>query len=176
MAAPSIPEEHLDLTEKLYLSARTERSIQILLCKKLGITGRTARRYIRRVKDRLASRHTKNPGAARVRAESMLLESYKLAKNRERAYVVKHGEISEVERVADPDARTMALAAERLAALHDAAGAQKHEHSGPNGGPIETVAKVALLPVIDDPADLADDVPGDIPADAAPSEIPGKSG
>lgn len=149
-----IPRERLALVEDLYLGGKHDTAIQRAVCAAFGVTARTARNYLARVKAKLAARCPPDPAAARARAEAMLLETYELAR---------------VGTERGPDTKTMAVVAGRLAQLHGADAPARHEVSGPAGGPLETVARVVLMPALEPDDDRgavaaepgsADPVPG----------------
>lgn len=118
--------ERIDLAEKLYLQARSPKSITATLCTRYGVTARQARRYLARATARIAARPRADLGAVRERAETMLLESYRLAKSR--TVPVPGGGM-----IDQPDTKAMATAARYLADLDGAFAPVKHEHSGTIG-------------------------------------------
>jgi len=105
-----IPRERLDLVEKLYLTGVPEHRIQRRICDEYGVSTRTARRYLERVRAKLADRPVTPPETVRARAEAMLLEAYETARDkRDRTGA------------AMPDCGSMVAASYRLAELHGAA-------------------------------------------------------
>lgn len=149
-----IPRERLDFAEKLYLAGKPRQEISRRICKRYGVTARTARRYLARVEAKLAV--LPKPSAATVfhRVEAMLLRAYDRADKAIK--VVKWTEGSgdsktESSRIFHaPETGTMVTAAWRLAELHGIA-PQKIEHSGPDGGPVSvaTLSRVVMLPALE---------------------------
>lgn len=142
-----IPRERLALVEKLWLKGRSESVITATVCKRYTISARQARRYVERVKAKIAARDALDPAAALARSERMLLETYQLARTRT-AMVGRHPKTKQPILLEDPDTKTMAVVAFRLAELHGAGAAKRLEHSGPGGKPIpvQTQTGVVTLP------------------------------
>lgn len=129
-----IPRERLERVEELYLSGCDEGEIQRAIAKAYGVTKRAARRYIRRVKAKLAERaRGEDPGPTRLRVQTMLLEAFRTAA----AGSTLHG----------PDAKAMVQAARTLAEVAGALGPKAIEISGRDGKPIqsETTARVVVV-------------------------------
>lgn len=122
-----IPRERLDLVERLYLKGKSRTHIAEKLFERFGTPPRTARRYIARVEAKLAALPKPPPGAAFARAESMLIETYGIAKRGVRRVVVSQGagRPAQVEEFPEADTAVMATVAYRLAELCGAAPSKK---------------------------------------------------
>jgi hypothetical protein len=146
-----IPRERLDLAEELYLTGKSHQRIAKVLCERFGVTSRTARNYIARVQAKIAALPKPPPEAAFQRTEAMLLETYELARSAVKRIAVSQGAGvgAVVEEFPEANVGVMANVAYRLAELHGVAAPQKHELTGKDGGPIETVARVVMLPPLD---------------------------
>ena len=124
-----IPRERIDDTQAMWLAGVSPRKIEHDLAEKYGVTRRTARNYLAIVRRRLVKRGSVEVEAARARAEEMLLETYRCAKDR--VGVTKDGH-----EYSDPDTKSMVAAAHRLAELFGAVGPKRIEFSGPGGKPL----------------------------------------
>ena len=133
MAAPieprRIPRERLVLTEKLYLEGKSRQRIAKRICAEYGVSARTARKYIQRVEAKLAALPKPPPEAIALRAEAMLLETYRLARDSVKYVTFQDGvgpdTRKETKPVPAPEVGTMANIAVRLAELHGAAAPQR---------------------------------------------------
>jgi hypothetical protein len=115
-----IPKAHLDRVESMYLGGHTEREIQRVLSSEFGVTPRAIRRYIKRVKDRLADQvRGTDPETMRARVDGMLLSAYRAA------------ELGSMDK--GPDAKAMVQAAKAIGDLYGVMAPKKFEHSGPGG-------------------------------------------
>lgn len=127
-----IPLARIDHAERLYVAGKSSQSIQRTLAKAYEVSLRTARSYLARAKARITKRgeNAPNPDAGRARAESLLLEAAKFAREQQ-------------------DPKALALCAQRLAELDGALGPKRVEHSGPNGGPIPIAdARARVLAIL----------------------------
>jgi hypothetical protein len=115
----SIPKERLDRVRDLWMLGKSERQITRLVCAEYSITARAVRRYIVRVRDKIAGEPGTTTEAARKRAEEIMLEALEHAVSR----------VDADTGVAAPDYKEMSTIARRLAELHGAL-VQKVEHSG----------------------------------------------
>ena len=115
-----IPLARIDHAERLYVAGKSSQSIQRTLAKAYEVSLRTARNYLARAKARITKRgeNAPNPDAGRARAESLLLEAAKFAREQQ-------------------DPKALALCAQRLAELDGALGPKRVEISGPGGKPFE---------------------------------------
>lgn len=129
-----IPSGRLPRVEKMYLSGSCERDIVDALSVEWDVTHRTIRNYLARVRDKLAKLPKITPEAARARIESMLLDTYAIAK----AGTEK-----------GPDAKSMVAAVSRLGELDGVLGTRRMEISGKDGGPL-TIQQVVLMPALED--------------------------
>jgi hypothetical protein len=165
-----IDPKRLDLVEQLYLKGKSSREIQRVVAAKYTCDRRTVRRYLRIVQGRLARQGSdedpkelaRRRGAARARAEALLLEAFACARKMQR--VVGSGEDAEV--IPQPDVKAMVSAAQRLMELDGVAAPTRLEHAGPGGGAISLGLEtgVVVLPPEDAP-----------PAPARPPDAPGTS-
>lgn len=114
-----IPRERIDHAIELWLTGRPPVALQNELAERFGVTQRAARRYIQIARERLEKDAPPQPGAARARAEQMLLQAFEIA--------FKAG-----------DAKTMGWLAERLGKL-DGLFNEKFEITGKNGAPLVPV-------------------------------------
>lgn len=119
-----IPRERIEKARELWLSGRPPSECQRELSEQFGVTQRAARRYLQIARERLERDAPPKPGAARARAEQLLLEAYAVA-------------------LSERDAKTMGWIAERLGKL-DGLFKEKFELSGKNGGPVGIVLLPAL--------------------------------
>jgi hypothetical protein len=136
LAPRRIPRERLDLVEKLWLEGKSDRAIQRAVVKRFVITFRTARRYLRRVRETIGKRQAVNPDAARARTEAMLLETYALAKRKTK--LTMFGEQN------DPDTKTMATVATRLGELEGAFAPKELKHTVSGSLPLDQLSDEAL--------------------------------
>lgn len=120
-----VPRERLDLAEKLFLSGKSRPHIARRLCRKYGVSTRTAQRYIARIEARLAALPKPPPEAAFARAESMLLDAYGLARRAVKVVTFVDGMAKKSQVMPAPETGTMVAAAWRLAELHGVTAAQK---------------------------------------------------
>lgn len=114
------------LTEQLFLAGKAELAIQRELEARFGVSDRQARRYLQRVRAKLDEARGTNPGAARMRAETLLLEALEVARQKRQGSLI-------------------ARIASRLADL-DGALVRRLEHSGPGGGPFVHGTPALFLP------------------------------
>lgn len=132
-----IPRERLEYVRQLYLEAKPEHRIQQLTAEKFGVCLRTARRYLALVKKGFGKASPPELPAVRARAESMLLDIYDRASSAKTVVPTKDG----AQIVDDPDLRTMATAAWRIAELNGAVAPKKLSHDHTSGGaPVAAVA------------------------------------
>ena len=119
-----IPRERLALTERLYLAGKPRARITDTICRKFGVTARTARRYIEITQRRLAALPKPPPEAVFHRAEAMLLEAYQLARNGVQRISVSRGAGagSVVEECPQANVGAMVAVATRLAELYGLGG------------------------------------------------------
>ena len=75
-----IPRERLEYVERLWLKGVSESAIQEMTSKRFGVTHRAVRRYMKRVKDRLAALPSMQPDAERKRVERLLLDAIRVAR------------------------------------------------------------------------------------------------
>ena len=137
-----IPRARLDEVRGRYLSGQPSLKIQSECAAKWGITQRQVRNYLKRVRAQLAKHATDDLEAVRARSEQLLLETYELSRARQ-GYTMAGTAYD------DPDLKTMATCAYRLAELYGATGAKKLEVSGKDGGPIQTQSRVIVLPALE---------------------------
>lgn len=119
-----IPRERIDAARDLWLSGRSPVACQRELSERFSVSQRAARRYLQIARERLERDAPPKPGAARARAEQLLLEAYAVA-------------------LSERDAKTMGWIVERLGKL-DGLFNEKLELSGKNGGPVGIVLLPAL--------------------------------
>lgn len=107
------------------------RELYPLFRSEFGASQRTAERYVRRVHERWNSEST-------------------LSREQKRAEIERAADLAFRVALARKDSRAATSALELKAKLHGLL-AERHEHSGPNGKPIETstVARVVMLPPIE---------------------------
>lgn len=119
-----IPRERLEYVERLYLKGVSEHRIQSKVSERYGVTTRTARRYLARVRLRLSKLPAAQPEAVRLRSEAMILEAYDLARKAVKYVTFQDGvgpdTRKETRAVPAPEVGTMVNAAARLADLHGA--------------------------------------------------------
>lgn len=115
-----IPRERIDAARKLWLTGRPPVACQQELSEQFNVSQRAARRYLQIARTKLEKDAPPQPGAARARAEQLLLQAYETA--------LKAG-----------DAKTMGWLAERLGKL-DGLFNEKIELSGK----MNVVAQVAF--------------------------------
>lgn len=124
-----IPRERLEFVESAYLAGRADHLIRKAICDRYGVTLRTARRYLRRVREKLAALPAPDPAAVRARSEAMLLEAYGLARDAVKYVTFQDGvgpmTAKETRAVPAPEVGTMASVAFRLSELHGATGAKR---------------------------------------------------
>lgn len=108
-----IPRERLDEVRRLWMRGVPSLRIQRVLSTRWGVTTRTIRKYLKRVCDTLAKREEQTVEAHRIRAEEMLLETYRMAR-------LRKGHTKDGVPYDDPDVKTMAVVAFRVAELHGA--------------------------------------------------------
>ena len=123
--APKIPRERLEYVERLYLKGEPEVRIKAKVCERYGVTLRTARRYLARVRLRLSKLPSAQPEAVRARAEAMLLETYRLARKGVKYVTFQDGvgpdTRKETKPVPAPEVGVMANIAARLVEINGAA-------------------------------------------------------
>ena len=124
-----IPRERLDEVRERYLRGESSLKIQDECAKLWAISQRQVRNYLRLVRAQFAKHATDDIEAVRARSEQLLLDTYDLAKTRQ-GYTMAGTAYD------DPDLKTMATCAYRLAELYGATGAKKLEVSGPGGKPL----------------------------------------
>lgn len=133
-----IPRERLVYVERLWLAGVPDHRLQQRVAKRYGVTLRTARRYIARVRHRLAAREAAAPEAVRARAEAMLLESFAVAKKAIKVVTwIDEAGAKRSKEYAAPEVGAMVAAASRLAELYGAVRPARLEITGRNGGPVE---------------------------------------
>lgn len=93
-----IPRERIDAARDLWLSGRPPVALQNELASRFNVTQRTARHYIEIARKRIERDAPPQPGAARARAEQMLLQAFEIA-------------------LSERDAKTMGWLTERLGKL-----------------------------------------------------------
>jgi len=117
-----IPRERIAMAERLYLAGKKRSYITSKLCKRFGVTARTARRYVALVEKRLAELPKPPPEATFQRVEEMLLEAFHKASKAVKVVRYVNGvgrEKSEETKTIDaPETGVMVTAAWRLAELH----------------------------------------------------------
>ena len=74
-----IPRERIDAARDLWLSGRPPVALQNELAQRFNVTQRAARRYIQIARERIEKDTPPQPGAARARAEQMLLQAFEIA-------------------------------------------------------------------------------------------------
>jgi hypothetical protein len=128
--AKKIPRERLEFTRQLWLEGVAEHRLQQRVAEKFNVTLRTARRYLARVRAAFAKHPSAEIEAIRARADAMLLDVYDKAQDHKVIVPKKDG----ADVVEQPDLRTMATVAWRLAELHGAVAPKRHEHEHSSGG------------------------------------------
>lgn len=140
-----IPRERLELVERLYLAGQSETAIQRAVSLKYGITRRAVRKYLQRVRAKLAeTTKAVTPEDARARVEGMLLGAYERSLSGPK-----------------PDAKAAVQAAARLGELYGVMGARKLELTGAGGAPIRHEHDVSPESLFDRIAALAAGPPGE---------------
>lgn len=119
-----IPRERIDAALALWLSGRSPVACQRELSERFSVSQRAARRYLQIARERLERDAPPKPGAARARAEQLLLDAYAVA-------------------LQERDAKAMGWIAERIGKL-DGLFKEKLELSGKNGGAVGIVLLPAL--------------------------------
>lgn len=144
-----IPRERLDLVEKLYLEGKSRPVIAERLGDRYGVSSRTARRYIARVEAKLAALPKPPPEATFHRVETMLLDTYELARSAVKRIAVSQGAGvgAVIEEFPEANVGVMATVAVRLAELHGATAPKKVDMT--SGG--EKVALAIYVPAEKEP-------------------------
>lgn len=131
-----IPAAWLDEIERRLLAAEAPGKFVPELAQKFGRHKRKVWNYVRVVRERLVARAaTRTPEADREIVRAMALESYELAKSGSKKF--------------GPDIKGMVAATKVYAEITGVIGPRKVEITGANGGPIETTAKVVMLPALE---------------------------
>lgn len=134
---PKIPRGRLERVEELWLRCIPETKIAAKLALEFECSRRNVWRYIALVREKLKStRSTRTPEEERERVESLLSEAEDLARKNE-------------------DARAFVQCVRTRSELNSLLGPRRFEVSGPDGGPLQTQAKIVVLPELDaaDPVD-----------------------
>ncbi len=127
-----IPRERLELVERLYLDGVPDRQIRARVKARFKVGNGAAKRYLARVKAKLAAiAAAVDPDAARAQVEGMLLKTFKAA------------QIPNMN-TGQPNAGAMATAAQRLAELRGVLAPQRFEHSIRGAVPLDGLSDEAL--------------------------------
>lgn len=126
-----IPRERLEYVERLYLAGRPDHRISQLVARRYGVTLRTARNYLARIRARLAALPKPPPEAVAQRVEAMLLDAYGKARRAIKVVTWTEADGSKQSKeYAAPETGTMVVAAVRLGELHGVLAPRRVEHSG----------------------------------------------
>jgi hypothetical protein len=171
LAKPRVPRKRIERVRELWLSGRSDVQIQHIVSAEFrskrnpgrGVCCRQIRTDIKRVRDEFAQGEPLNVEAARNRSEAMLLETYRRARSR-KGYTMQGVAYS------DPDLKTMAVCAHRLAELFGAMAPQKLALTG--AVEVSTSADAELLAKLTRAATPADSGGESQSGGATPSAVP----